>query len=303
MWGWHQPPKPLELDLATGQRLRQSKRYSGNAPLDDELVQLPLLIAADGITVPFRAEPGTPKGAAVWREVKVGLVTRYLSKTTEPGCTTQLHQRRLVAVLGDVNALALLLKAQALHPGWSAGITPAWISDGAKGLWPVYQEQFAQGAVGILDFYHAVQHLAQAAPAYGQTLSTRTPEQWLSRMRHQLRQGYAHRIIRELDRLIHYDNTSRSAIPVLEKVRDYLQTHLAHVQYPKFRALNLPIGSGLIESACKGLIAQRFKGTGMRWSEDGFNHLLKLRLDWMNGCFATSGSDPLPVLYLYSPIP
>lgn len=272
-------------------------------PLNDEFVQLPMLLAADGITVPFRTQVKTTHGAVVWREVKVGLVSRYQSNTTEQGDKTQLHQRRLVAVLGDVDALALLLKTQALRQGWSSGIQSAWISDGAKGLWRIYQEQFAQGAVGILDFYHAVQHLAEAAAAYGQTLSTRSPEQWLARMRHQLRQGYAHRIIQELDKLICYDNTPKSAIPVLKQVRDYLQTHLAHVQYPKFKALNLPIGSGLIESACKGLIAQRFKGTGMRWSEDGFNHLLRLRLDWMNGRFDSSCSDAPPVLSLYSPNP
>jgi len=39
----------------------------------------------------------------------------------------------------------------------------------------------------------------------------------------------------------------------------------------------------MVESACKWLIQQRFKGVGMRWSEDGFNHLLHLRLAWVNG--------------------
>jgi hypothetical protein len=36
----------------------------------------------------------------------------------------------------------------------------------------------------------------------------------------------------------------------------------------------------MVESACTWLIQQRFKGVGMRWSEDGFNHLLHLRLAW-----------------------
>ena len=43
----------------------------------------------------------------------------------------------------------------------------------------------------------------------------------------------------------------------------------------------------MVESACKWLIQQRFKGVGMRWSEDGFNHLLHLRLAWVNGSFET----------------
>jgi hypothetical protein len=43
----------------------------------------------------------------------------------------------------------------------------------------------------------------------------------------------------------------------------------------------------MVESACTWLIQQRFKGVGMRWSEDGFNHLLHLRLAWVNGSFET----------------
>ncbi|MGA1825978.1 MAG: hypothetical protein ACMUIP_15085 [bacterium] len=45
----------------------------------------------------------------------------------------------------------------------------------------------------------------------------------------------------------------------------------------------MPIGSGMVENASKWIIQQRFKCVGMRWSEDGFNHLLHLRLAWING--------------------
>jgi hypothetical protein len=41
----------------------------------------------------------------------------------------------------------------------------------------------------------------------------------------------------------------------------------------------------MVESACKWLIQQRFKGVGMRWSEDDFNHLLLLRLARVNQRF------------------
>jgi hypothetical protein len=41
----------------------------------------------------------------------------------------------------------------------------------------------------------------------------------------------------------------------------------------------------MVASTCKWLIQQRFKGVGMRWSEDGFMHLLHLRLCWVNGWF------------------
>ena len=73
--------------------------------------------------------------------------------------------------------------------------------------------------------------------------------------------------------------------------------HREHINYEAYKALGLPLGSGMVESACKWLIQQRFKGVGMRWSADGFNHLLHLRLAWVNGRFdALFGLDQSPNL-------
>lgn len=76
-----------------------------------------------------------------------------------------------------------------------------------------------------------------------------------------------------------------SAHQALTKLYNYLDKHRDHIQYDKLKELGLPISSGLVESTCKWLIQQRFKGVGMRWSEDGFNHLLHLRLAWVNDRF------------------
>jgi len=41
-------------------------------------------------------------------------------------------------------------------------------------------------------------------------------------------------------------------------------------KYDHYKALGLPIGSGMIESACKWIVQQRFKGVGMYWSMKPF---------------------------------
>jgi hypothetical protein len=64
-----------------------------------------------------------------------------------------------------------------------------------------------------------------------------------------------------------------------------LERHRDHLDSATDKELGLPMGSGMVESAWKGLIQQRFKGVGMRWSEDGFHPLLHLRLAWVNGSF------------------
>jgi hypothetical protein len=266
------------------------------------LMELPLVIAADGVSVPFRAQVGTPKGKIRFQEVKIALLARVRSVPTRSAQTrTRLEQRRLVAVLGDINALQARLQLEALRQGITTAPQVVWISDGARGFWRLFQQQFAGVASGILDFYHAAQQLWEVAEAYGDTLPTRTPQQWFERLRHQLRHGYVHRIVQELGRLLKYPSTPASAKPVLKRVQQYLRKHLPHLQYRQFKKQGFPIGSGMVESACKWLIEQRFKGTGMRWSETGFNHLLHLRLAWVNERFDPLFAEHPLTLHLYSP--
>ncbi len=248
------------------------------------LTELPLVMAADGVSVPFRAQAGTPKGRIRFQEVKIALLARLRSVATRSAQTkTRLEQRRLVAVLGNIEALQGRLQLEALRQGITTAPQVVWISDGARGFWRLFQQHFAGIAIGILDFYHAAQQLWEVAEAYGNTLPTRTPQQWFERLRHQLRHGYVHCTIQELGRLLNYPSTPASAKPALKRVQQYLSKHLAHLQYRQFKKQGFPIGSGMVESACKWLIEQRFKGTGMRWSEAGFNHLLHLRLAWSMG--------------------
>ena len=54
------------------------------------------------------------------------------------------------------------------------------------------------------------------------------------------------------------------------------------MRYGTFRAKGYFIGSGVVEGACKFIIARRFKQSGMRWTLNGFHRLLHLRLCIIN---------------------
>jgi hypothetical protein len=159
-----------------------------------------------------------------------------------------------------------------------------WLSDGARGFWRLFDERFAQYAQGILDFYHAAQNLWMGAKVWldGRTKQARA---WFVKARRQLRRGQAHKVLADIEAALALEGLPTSAHEALTKVYNYLDKHRDHIDYAKFKESGLPIGSGIVESACKWLIQQRFKGVGMRWSEDGFNHLLHLRLAWVNGRF------------------
>ena len=190
----------------------------------------------------------------------------------------------MVAVLGDIDTLRPQLWLEALRQGIRTAGCVVWISDGGKGFWRLYHECFGHCAIAVLDFYHAAQNLCQAAAASldGRTIKAR---QWFKLVRHQLRHGESEQVIAQLSHAIKFRRFPKSVLNTLTNVHDYLQTHREHIKYKQFKELGLPLGSGMVESACKWLIQQRFKGVGMRWSEDGFNHLLYLRLAWVNDRF------------------
>jgi hypothetical protein len=189
-----------------------------------------------------------------------------------------------VAVLGDMDALRPRLWLEALRQGILSAKQVAWLSDGGRGLWGLFAACFAGYAQGILDFYHASQNLWKGAAAWldGRSQAAR---EWFVAARHRLRHGETDGVLQDIAAALELDGLPASARDTLTNLYAYLNKHRDHLNYEKFKELGLPIGSGLVESACKWLIQQRFKGVGMRWSEDGFNHLLHLRLAWVNGRF------------------
>ena len=135
-----------------------------------------------------------------------------------------------------------------------------------------------------MDFYHAAQNLWKAAAAW---LDGRTTQahRWFGWARHRLRHGHPEGVLADLAEAVDVESLPDAARETVMTVYAYLDRHRDHIDYEAYKALGLPLGSGMVESACKWLIQQRFKGVGMRWSEEGFNHLLHLRLAWVNGSF------------------
>lgn len=48
---------------------------------------------------------------------------------------------------------------------------------------------------------------------------------------------------------------------------NYFQNNVERMAYDEYKRAGLPIGSGLVEGACKFVVGKRFKGSGMRWKK------------------------------------
>lgn len=288
LWQWVQDYGQTALSQLEAEVTAYSKRGEVVAePLPLTVGQLPLAISADGVMVPFRPTPLSPKGKTEWREVKVGLFARLQAHLTRGGTTvTRLVHRRVVAHLGTIQTFGERLRWQAARQSIETAPECLWLSDGGTGFWGLFYRCFAPlKVIGILDFYHAASHLWKASSAVFGDCST-TAQHWFERWRHQLRHGEHQAVLTQLTHLINLDHLWPPAeLEALMQVQSYLQAHHQHIRYAQFDDQDYPLGSGMIESTCKWLIQQRFKGVGMRWSESGFNHLLQLRVLWVNQRF------------------
>ena len=69
----------------------------------------------------------------------------------------------------------------------------------------------------------------------------------------------------------------KPALEVLQKNQTYLEKRSHHMQYPRYQAQHLPIGSGAMESGNKVVVEARLKGAGRHWAIPHVNPMLTLR--------------------------
>jgi len=147
------------------------------------------------------------------------------------------------------------------------------LADGAEDNWTFLSEQLPKGTE-IVDFFHAAEHLnAALASIYGDgTVQARRRFEDLRFVLKEEPEG-VEKVIRSLDYL-------RKTHPRKERVTKelaYFRKHRNRMRYHQFVAEGLPIGSGVVEAACKTLVTQRMKQSGMRWGEDGGQAILTVR--------------------------
>lgn len=155
------------------------------------------------------------------------------------------------------------------------------IGDGAAWIWNLADESFPN-ATEIIDYMHAKRHLYDLAKqAFGEE-DRESIETWVSAIETPLYAGETSEVIAGIKAL------GKQYPQMLEAIKTqvgYFQKHAHRMQYETFKAKGYQIGSGVIESACKHVVAQRCKQAGMRWSEPGINAILFWRCLLKNQSF------------------
>lgn len=220
-------------------------------------------VTADGVMVPLEEEG--------WKEAKVG----GYYKVDE---NREAQTIRYTATLGSREEFGQRLYELANRPSLEKTAGMAYVSDAAEWLDGIQQMQFPL-VERIVDVFHAEEYLWDVANAFYQK-GTAEARQWAENKVQQLREADQKGLQKSLAHMRPKNPEQKQA---LEDARRYFKNHGHKMDYPRYIKKGLHIGSGIAEAACKHVIQSRFKRSGMRWSRQGAEKLLQLRVAYLNG--------------------
>ena len=217
-------------------------------------------------------QQGRQAAKAEGRMAYVGMVYNPRSRHDER--PPERHPVRYLAGFYELDELGLQLRRQAAQVGWDEAEQQIALSDGGNGLEDFFRKNFPR-AECILDFWHAAEHLTELGLALWPADEALRKERVAS-WRHQLKHEGGNAMLSTLEELEPSEARAAARAAHADCVR-YFQNHRHRMDYPRYLANGWQIGSGPVESACKTVVANRLKGSGMRWGADGSDAVCHLR--------------------------
>lgn len=212
-----------------------------------------------------------------WQEVKVGSLCKDYPHTNatsvlkvRPPSLRYVAARECAADFGQ--QLSALATQTGIYENEETLQTEevVVIGDGAAWIWNLAEEHFPS-ATEIVDYMHAKTHLYDVAKdAFGEE-DRDAVETWVQETETPLYNGETSQVIARIRAL---GKQNPSIADALEREVGYFEKHSDRMQYRTLNEKGYQIGSGVIESACKHVVAERCKQAGMRWSKPGIDAIL-----------------------------
>ena len=210
-----------------------------------------------------------------WKEVKVGRLFKSTDCLHPQGKQGMITHSQYLTQMGSHKTFSE--KMEALIEDYTTTQQQiVFISDGAPWLKNWIEDAFPR-ATSILDFYHLLEHLYQFSEAFFADASE--GKQWVEQQKELLLESHAEQVIDNVNGLA----ASKRKQQLKAKLLAYLEANRSRMDYRHYQSLGCGIiGSGAIESAHRTVVQKRMKLSGQRWSKKGAQHILSLRVLYMN---------------------
>jgi hypothetical protein len=249
----------------------------------------PALVAGrDGIHLPMRGREPYKEGATATLSVynrrgkRVGTV--YLGRMPEPGQAT-LSEQLTALVVGVLSRWQGPLPRLAYVTDMGSHPTTYFRKVLSQLCHPRTGERLQWQRIG--DYYHAAGYVGKMSEAlFGDTKRGR---KWLRRMLRRLKEKDG--VKRVLQSATYYAlerGLSGQRATLYQEGYRYLRRYGKWMRYRDYRAVGLPLGSGVTEAACKTVFTQRLKQSGMRWEVSGGQVVVTLRVVLLSAAWETA---------------
>jgi len=222
------------------------------------------VIAETDGTMICTVEPGPRKGKRPreWKEMRLAAAQAQQSTTTV-----------YAATFGSVAETGQRWGHCTRAAGWGLQSHIHVVGDGAEWIRLRSQEVFGDQGTFLCDFFHVSEYLGAAAPS----CRNAKPDQWRRTQQQRLRRGAFQLVIDSLTEHLEPEATPETDAPVRNAHR-YLTNRTDCLDYPRALKLDLPIGSGLIESGHRHVLQARLKKAGTAWLKDHADQIAHLRV-------------------------
>ncbi len=187
---------------------------------------------------------------------------------------------------GNYKKLLKILEMYLVSLGINQSKEILLIADGADWIWlhiPPLLNRLGCGdkTSYLVDFYHATEHLQDFADvAFSQEKERMT---WFKASRSDLKRGKVDQLIEQMEQITKYSRGSRRKIMTNQINYFDKRRNKSLLNYDKISQLNLPIGSGAVESLIRQAVNLRLKGNGKFWLEENAEVILHARCKWLSG--------------------
>jgi hypothetical protein len=136
----------------------------------------------------------------------------------------------------------------------------------------------------VVDIVHVSEYLWKAAHGF-YPVGSKEAEEWVAEKMIEVLRGNAGQVAGGMRRSATKRGLGAQKRKNIDECADYLLKYKDYLHYDEYLAAGLPIGSGVIEGACRYLVKDRMEITGARWGLENAEAVLKLRALRTSGDF------------------
>ena len=212
-----------------------------------------------------------------WKEVKSGVIYELQEKNNE----IYSKNKTYISRIEDYMSFSKRIKAEARRRNYRDAKQLIVIGDGARWIWDLADKEFPF-AIKIIDWYHAKEHLYNLA-----SLLNNNNQERINLMAFASDCLYKGEI-EKIEEKVHQTIIELNIIDDLQRLSEihtelkYFIKNKEKMQYKYFESKGFPIGSGIIEGACKQLVQLRLKRNGMKWKKEGAHQVLQIRCMYLS---------------------